>query len=161
MASSGCGRQAAIPSRLEGAEAYASHTLACDARTRLPSSKPTRALTPSQQEAVERAEAYARAHMGAPLSISELSRMVGLSERGLRNAFYSVRGMSPKRSLIAERLQAARRSLRAARNTPVTVTGVATDYGFFELGRFAATYKEAFGEAPSETLRGISRQSVR
>jgi transcriptional regulator GlxA family with amidase domain len=87
--------------------------------------------------------------------------MVGLSERGLRNAFYRVRGMSPKRSLLAERLRAARSSLRAARNTPATVTAVATDCGFFEFGRFAAAYKEAFGEAPSVTLRGSSPQTVR
>ena len=115
----------------------------------------------SQQEVVERAEAYARAHQGALVSVANLSRIVGISERGLRNAFYRVRGMSPKRCLLAERLEGARRSLRAARNTPATVTGVATDYGFFELGRFAATYKEAFGEAPSETLRGVSRQTIR
>lgn len=108
-------------------------------------------------EAVERAEAYARAHASTPVPISTLSRIVGLSERGLRNAFYGVRGMSPKRCMLAERLEGARRALTDAR-TRRTVTGVATRYGFYELGRFAGTYREAFGESPSETLHGASRK---
>jgi len=108
---------------------------------------------------VERAEAYARAHAGTPVPISRLCRVVGLSERALRNAFYGVRGMSPKRCMLVERLEGARRALADARVRPGTVTGVATRYGFYELGRFAGTYKDAFGETPSETLHGASRKS--
>jgi transcriptional regulator GlxA family with amidase domain len=115
---------------------------------------------PSRQEAVEHAEAYVRAHIDTLVPLSNLCRVVGLSERGLRNAFYSVRGMAPKRSLLTERLEAVRRALSDAHTTPTTVTGVATDFGFYELGRFAAAYREAFGEAPSETLRGAARKRV-
>jgi len=107
----------------------------------------------SRVQAVERAEAYARAHLGAPVSVTTLSRVAGLSERGLRNAFYGVRGMSPKRCILTERLLGARRALSGAAGDTTTVTGVATRYGFYELGRFAATYRDAFGEAPSATLR--------
>ncbi len=113
----------------------------------------------SRQQAVELAEAYLRAHLDASVPLSTLCRIVGLSERGLRNAFYGVRGMSPKRSMLAERLQGVRRILRDAGARRTTVAGVATQFGFYELGRFAATYKEAFGEAPSETLRGLGRTS--
>ncbi len=114
--------------------------------------------TATRLEAVERAEAYVRAHMGTSVSISRLSRVVGLSERGLRNAFYGVRGMSPKRRFVSERLEDARRALSDAWQGDTTVTGVATRYGFYELGRFAASYKEAFGETPSATLRGTTRR---
>ena len=108
----------------------------------------------SRQETVELAEAYVSAHSDTPVPVSKLCRIVGLSERGLRNAFYCVRGASPTRSLLAGRLDGVRKVLRNPGSRPTTVTDVATGYGFYELGRFAATYKEAFGESPSETLRG-------
>jgi transcriptional regulator GlxA family with amidase domain len=92
--------------------------------------------------------------------LARVCRLVGLSERGLRNAFYDVRGMSPQRCMRVERLRGARRALSQTVGRPKTVTGVATRYGFYELGRFAATYRHAFGEAPSETLRGANRRSA-
>lgn len=109
--------------------------------------------TRSGKNVVERAEAYLRAHPNTPVPCSELSRVVGLSERGLRSAFYRVRGMSPKQYMVAERLLQARRALCSARAGSATVTVVATNCGFYELGRFAASYRQAFGEVPSETLR--------
>jgi transcriptional regulator GlxA family with amidase domain len=112
----------------------------------------------SRRELVERAEAYLRAQVGARVPFSTLCRVVGVSERALRNAFYQVRGMSPKRSMLAERLQGARRALSDTSTGRTTVTGVATQYGFYELGRFAAAYKEAFGETPSVTLRRTAAQ---
>ena len=93
------------------------------------------------------------------MPISQLCRIAGVSERGLRNAFRTVRGMSPKQYLLTERLHGVRRALSDTGQRPVTVTDVATNYGFFELGRFAASYREAFGEAPSETLRAAARRS--
>jgi AraC family transcriptional regulator, ethanolamine operon transcriptional activator len=107
----------------------------------------------SRREAVERTEAYIRSHAGTVIPLSELCRIVGLSERSLRNAFYDVRGASPKRCLQDERLLEVRRALTKAVARQTTVTGVATENGFYELGRFARVYKEMFGEAPSVTLR--------
>jgi AraC family ethanolamine operon transcriptional activator len=122
--------------------------------------QPSPGALASRQEVVERAEDYVRAHVDAPVPLSTLCSIVGLSERALRNAFYSVRGKSPKRSILAERLEGVRRALSDAGTRPTTVTGVATNYGFSELGRVAASYREAFGEMPSETLRGTGRKSV-
>lgn len=113
----------------------------------------------SRQRAVERAESYVRAHPDSAVPISQLCRIAGVSERGLRNAFHSVRGMSPKQYLLTERLHGVRRALSDSSRHPTTVTDVATNYGFFELGRFAASYREAFGEAPSDTLRAAARRS--
>ena len=91
---------------------------------------------------------------GQPFSIAQLCRVAGVSERSLRNAFYDVRGMSPKRCAVRARLAEVRRALSLANGARGAVTTIATDYGFFELGRFASTYKAVFGESPSATLRG-------
>ena len=108
----------------------------------------------SRRQVVERAEAFLSARIGESVSIAQLCRVAGVSERSLRNAFYDVRGMSPKRFAMRARLTQVRRALSDANGTRGAVTTIATDYGFFELGRFASTYKAVFGESPSATLRG-------
>src|SRR5690349_12230580 len=112
----------------------------------------------SRRDTVARVEAYLRAHIETPPRVSTLSRLVGLSERALRDAFYTVHGMSPKQWMLGERLNRVRTILTASDSD--SVTGAATTCGFYELGRFAATYREAFGEAPSETLRSAIRRAA-
>jgi AraC family ethanolamine operon transcriptional activator len=110
--------------------------------------------SPSRREIVERAEQLLRDRATEPIAIAHLSLLVGVSERGLRNAFNAVRGMSPKRFLLHGRLNEVRRALSNPRVAHATVTDIATEFGFFELGRFAGRYKAVFGETPSATLRG-------
>jgi AraC-like DNA-binding protein len=50
------------------------------------------------------------------------------------------------------RLSQVRGALLSARGQLVTVTEIATDFGFAELGRFSVEYRKVFGESPSETL---------
>jgi AraC family ethanolamine operon transcriptional activator len=106
-----------------------------------------------RRELVTRALALLRDHLCEPIKITDLSRMVGVSERSLRAAFHDVIGLSPKQYVIAQRLRAAREALCAANPQTTTVTDIAMAYGFFELGRFAGRYRHTFGEAPSRTLR--------
>ena len=102
---------------------------------------------------VRRAEAFFRQHIGETISIAQLSTVAGVSERALRNAFYDVHAISPKRYLRRWQLHQVRSALRATNRRGVSVTDVATLHGFYELGRFAGEYKALFGERPSQTLR--------
>jgi AraC family transcriptional regulator, ethanolamine operon transcriptional activator len=101
---------------------------------------------------VRSVEAFFQEHIGEPVSIARLSAAAGVSERALRNAFYQVYAISPKRYLRRWRLNLVRNALRSADRQRISVTDVATQHGFSELGRFAGEYKALFGERPSQTL---------
>jgi transcriptional regulator GlxA family with amidase domain len=109
-----------------------------------------------RQQLVARVLEFLRDNIGEPITVAELSRLAGVSERTLRAAFHDVVGLSPKQYSITGRLRAARAALSAADPATTTVTDVAMTYGFYELGRFAERYRHAFGEVPSHTLRQVA-----
>jgi transcriptional regulator GlxA family with amidase domain len=117
---------------------------------------PSAHLRPTRHQIVSKIEEFLRDHAGEAISLSQLCAATGVSERSLRNACYAICGTSPKRYLVRCRLEAVHRALAVARPGQVTVTRIATDHGFFELGRFAAIYTALFGESPSQTLRAVS-----
>jgi AraC-like DNA-binding protein len=119
----------------------------------LPSPRPGRARLRAPQ-IVKRLDAFLHEHLDEPIHMSQLCSATGVSERSLRNACHAVCGTSPKRYLTRRRLEAVRTALAEARPGQDTVTRIATDFGFFELGRFAGMYTSVFGERPSDTLRG-------
>jgi len=87
----------------------------------------------------------------APLTVREVCRSVGVSERTLRYAFREQLGVSPKQYLQSVRLQGVRRDLQ--RSEPGDkVADVANRWGFWHMGQFAADYRRQFGELPSETV---------
>jgi AraC-like DNA-binding protein len=88
-----------------------------------------------------------------PLYMPQLCATVGASYTMLRDCCQDYLGMSPKRYLWLRRMQLVHRALRSADVEKTTVTEIATDYGFWELGRFAVAYRSLFGEAPSAALR--------
>ena len=119
-----------------------------------------RVVSASRSHIVLRAEQCFRSHAGEGLSIARLSRLAGVSERSLRNAFHDVYTTSPKRYLKLWQLHQVHHALRAPEDgRRGTVTDVATCHGFYELGRFAGEYKSLFGEAPSATLHRARRDA--
>jgi AraC-like DNA-binding protein len=88
-----------------------------------------------------------------PLYMPQLCATVGASYTMLRDCCQDYLGMSPKRYLWLRRMHLVRQIFRIADPEKTTVTEIATDYGFWELGRFAVAYRSLFGEAPSVALR--------
>jgi AraC family ethanolamine operon transcriptional activator len=105
---------------------------------------------------VHRAEEYMQGHRAGPLSVLELGRELGVSERTLHYAFQEVRGTSPMAYFRALRLDAVRQELRAAAET-ATVQQIAQRWGFGHTGEFAAAYRRLFGELPSQTRNAEER----
>jgi len=100
---------------------------------------------------VARFEAYLEAHPGEPLYLTEICAAVGAPERTLRIACAEHLGIGPIRYLALRRMHLVRRALLRG-DSSTTVTRVATDHGFWELGRFAVAYRMLFGETPSASL---------
>jgi AraC-like DNA-binding protein len=109
---------------------------------------------------VAKFEEYLEAHPDRPLSLLEICAAIGASERTLRNACEEHLGMGPIRYLASRRMHLVRRALLRAFPSTTTVTRIATDYGFWELGRFSVNYHAMFGETPSATLRRLSDDRV-
>jgi len=82
---------------------------------------------------------------------TEMAERVGVSVRTLQSATRAICGMSPHRYSRVLRLWSVRRQLRTgpARRS---VKACAIAHGFWHLSEFAASYRAAFGELPSETL---------
>jgi AraC family ethanolamine operon transcriptional activator len=105
-------------------------------------------------EIVRRIKTLLEVQENQPMSAGEMARAVGVSERMLRDVFQQCFHVSPKRFLRLRQLQQVFGTLRTSEPGGVTVSQVLTQFGVWEFGRFAASYREAFGELPSETLRG-------
>jgi transcriptional regulator GlxA family with amidase domain len=50
-------------------------------------------------------------------------------------------------------MQMARCALQKADPAVSRVTDIATEHGFWELGRFSVNYRQLFGESPKTTLK--------
>jgi AraC-like DNA-binding protein len=102
---------------------------------------------------IVRFEEFLEAHPDRPLYLAEICAAIGVAERTLRVACEEHLGMGPIRFLSLRRMHLVHRALLQADPTTKTVTQVATDHGFWELGRFSVAYRGLFGESPSDSLR--------
>lgn len=85
----------------------------------------------------------------APLHLAEICSAIGTPERTLRSVCQKHLGMSPIRYLWLRRMHLAYRALLKANPAAATVTSIATDQSFWELGKFSVAYRSLFAESPS------------
>jgi AraC-like DNA-binding protein len=101
---------------------------------------------------IRRFEDLLAANSDRPMHLPEICAAVGACERTLRACCEEHLGMSPTRYLWLRRMHLVQRALLLCDPASTTVTQTATGYGFWELGRFAVSYRQLFGESPSATL---------
>ena len=107
----------------------------------------------SRSQIIHMSMDFVEQHGGEFLSVEQLASAAGVSERTLRDAFQQYFGVAPVRYLNRRTLHLVRKALKTANPAATTVTEIATQFGVWELGRFARDYCALFGELPSETLR--------
>lgn len=124
----------------------------CLAEQRFRGEEPESDLSATQ---VCKAEEWIDANLLDAIGVEEIATAIGVSPRALQSAFRRVRGYTPSNAILRRRLERSRAALAAA-GPDDTVTKIATELGFYELGRFAVRYRQEFSEKPSETLaRGL------
>ncbi|CQD22992.1 transcriptional regulator [Mycobacterium lentiflavum] len=96
---------------------------------------------------------YIDTHLAEPITMDTIARNVHMSVRSIQQGFRDALGCSPMTYLRDRRLERVHDELSdALPGDGVTVTGVATRWGFHHLGSFAVEYRKRWGMSPSETL---------
>ncbi|MET0541541.1 MAG: helix-turn-helix domain-containing protein [Variovorax sp.] len=103
----------------------------------------------ARRQIVATAREYMRSHADEPISVPDLCLATGASRRALQYAFENVVQLSPVTYLRVMRLNHVRAELQSRHGD--TVGDVAARWGFWHPSRFAAEYRELFGELPSAT----------
>jgi AraC-like DNA-binding protein len=92
-------------------------------------------------------------HLSEPLQMTELCKLIGVTERTLRSCCADFVGMSPNRYVLLRRLSRARVALRDADPDRSNLSELVRIFGFAELRRFETAYRAAFSETPMTTLQ--------
>jgi len=98
-------------------------------------------------------EASSQLERGLPLQIEELAQSLGISNRKLYRVFRHWPGMGPYEYMQIARLHSLRNKLLVASSTETSITQLAGECGFKELGRLSVAYRKHFGESPRDTLK--------
>jgi len=110
-------------------------------------------LGESGPEYLLRAERYITNHLQNDVTLDDIVKASGTSERNLYKAFKTYRSCTPVGHLKVARLRQARLELESFRNPTPTIAEVAMKVGMPHLGNFAGDYRQFYGELPSQTLR--------
>ncbi len=121
---------------------------------------PVAGLIGASRPLISQAAQLMEANIEEPLTLEDIARLSGTSQRQLQRVFRSSVGLTPARYYITLRLRRARELLK---QTPMPVIEVTLACGFRSACHFSRAYRAFFGHAPSHerrlargTLRGLS-----
>ncbi len=107
----------------------------------------------SQAASFERIAHYIESNLKQDICVEQLADQAHISLRSLYALFERHAGSTPKNYIRRKKLELIKASLSDPSCSVRNVTEIALDYGFLHLGRFSESYKLAFGELPSDTLK--------
>lgn len=81
------------------------------------------------------------------ISISEIARQSGLSQRNFSRLFRQETGLTPKNYLILQRIEKAKTLLNETR---LTITDISLEVGYNSLSKFIETFRKIEGILPSD-----------
>jgi AraC-like DNA-binding protein len=110
--------------------------------------QPRHALPASLKRALD----WLNDRLDGPVQLDTMAAVAGVRPRTLEHHFKLYLGTTPLGWVRRTRLARTRQQLLAA-GDDASVTTIAVANGFSELGRFAAQYRQQFGELPSQTLK--------
>jgi AraC-like DNA-binding protein len=110
--------------------------------------------TDATPTALSRAIAFIETNADLDLSIVDIARAAYVTVRAVQLAFRRQLDTTPMAYLRRVRLERAHEQLRdALPGDGTTITQVAARWGFADPSRFTASYRRAYGQPPSHTLR--------
>lgn len=102
---------------------------------------------------VKRLEDYILANLQAPITLSELAGVAGMSVRHFTRCFRETVGQTPARFVFETRLQTAKMLLRVGN---ASITDVAMTCGFSHSQHLSNSFRRFFGVTPTESRRETS-----
>ncbi len=112
-------------------------------------------LSSRRRARIESLERWIDANLHADLSLESLAQVSRVKPHTLTKTTLAARGVTPTELVRSRRLTATNHLLMTGSKS---VSDAAHACGFSHLGRFAAAYRQAFGETPSDTLRKLKRR---
>ncbi|MFG6177534.1 AraC family transcriptional regulator [Halomonas sp. THAF12] len=104
-------------------------------------------------------DAMMRESLDQPLTLEDLERASGVSRERLYQDFHAHFGSSPIAHFRNLRFDWVKRRLEHA-GPRESVSSIAMDCGFLQLGRFSKDYQKRFGERPSQAIGRFTSQGV-
>jgi len=94
--------------------------------------------------------AHIRSNLANTIKVTDLARLVKLSENQFRRKFKDEFGVTPQQFILRARLQATAHLLRGGTHT---ISMIASEHGFSDQSYFTKHFKQFFGETPLQYRR--------